>query len=69
MQRSRIAYGMQGDRGLAEKYLLSAPVFGYDGVFAEVHPAPPSAISDGDCQIYLDRFRDLMEKHGQIKRV
>jgi len=69
VQRSRIAYGMQGDRGLAEMYFLSASVFEYDGIFAEIHPDPPSAISDGDCQIYLNRFRGLMEKHGQIKRV
>ena len=69
VQRSRMAYGMQGDRGLAEKYFLTGAVFGYDGLFAEVHPDPPSAISDGDCQIYLNRFRGLMEKHGQIKRI
>ena len=69
VQRSRMAYGMQGDRGLAEKYFLTGAVFGYDGLFAEIHPDPPTAISDGDCQIYLDRFRGLMEKHGQIKRI
>ncbi len=33
-----------GDRGLAMKYALAAPIFGYNGVFAEVHPNPPRRI-------------------------
>jgi 2-dehydro-3-deoxyphosphooctonate aldolase (KDO 8-P synthase) len=45
-----------GDFKLAEKYFKSAPIFGYDGVFAEVHPNPSGAISDKDSQIPLDRI-------------
>ncbi len=69
VQRSRKTYGMQGDRGLAMKYFLTASVFGYDGIFAEIHPDPPSAISDGDCQIYLSEFEGLMDKHEKIKAI
>ncbi len=60
IQRSRAVYGSQGERSLAERYFVSAAVFGYDGVFAEVHPDPPQATSDGDCQIYLDKIKHLV---------
>jgi len=69
VQRSRTVHGLQGDRELAKKYLLSAPIFGYDGIFAEIHPDPPSAISDGDCQIHLNDIRGLMEAHEKIRRI
>lgn len=69
VQRSRKTYEKQGDRELAKKYFLSASVFGYDGIFAEIHPDPPSAISDGDCQIYLNELEGLMEKHEKIKGI
>ena len=60
IQRSRKVYGSQGDRSLAERYFVAADAFGYDGVFAEVHPHPPDALSDGDCQLYLDRLEMLV---------
>ena len=66
-QRSRHVYGTQGDRSLAEKYLLSSGVFGYDAVFAEVHPHPPSSTSDADCQIDLSRVDYLITKQEEIK--
>lgn len=69
VQRSRKVYGVQGDRKLAEKYFLAAPVFEYDGTFAEIHPNPEKAISDGDCQIELSKFRDLIWKQGLIKGI
>ena len=69
IQRSRAIYGTQGDRALAEKYLISSDIFGYDGVFAEVHPNPPCATSDGDCQIYLDRIESLILKSETVKKV
>jgi 2-dehydro-3-deoxyphosphooctonate aldolase (KDO 8-P synthase) len=68
VQRSRKVYGVQGDRKLAEKYLLASDIFEYDGVFAEVHPTPDRAISNGDCQIYLDRFRKLIRKQELIRK-
>jgi 2-dehydro-3-deoxyphosphooctonate aldolase (KDO 8-P synthase) len=66
IQRSRAIYGTQGDRRLAERYLLTADIFNYDGVFAEVHPNPPEATSDGDCQIYLDKLEELILKSKKI---
>ena len=68
VQRSRAVYGVQGDRKLAEKYFLTANIFEYDGLFAEVHPTPDKAISDGDCQIELEKFRELIRKQGLIRK-
>jgi len=71
IQRSRQVYGSQGDRRLAERYFVGADVFGYDGVFAEVHPNPCEAVSDGDCQLELDKFEVLLkmaESVGEASR-
>lgn len=64
IQRSRQVYGTQGDRNLAERYFVAADIFNYDGVFAEVHPQPECAISDGDCQL---RLSDLEALVGRAK--
>lgn len=56
-----------GDRNLAEKFMLSAMIFEYDGVFVETHPNPPKAESDADCQIYLDRMERLLNGFDQIQ--
>jgi 2-dehydro-3-deoxyphosphooctonate aldolase (KDO 8-P synthase) len=61
-QRSRAVYGTQGDRTLAERYFVAADIFNYDGVFAEVHPNPECAVSDGDCQLRLSDLEDLVSK-------
>ncbi len=66
IQRSRQVYGSQGDRYLAERYFVAADIFNYDGVFAEVHPQPECAISDGDCQL---RLSDLEALVGRAKAV
>lgn len=66
IQRSRAIYGTQGDRKLAERYFVAADIFGYDGVFAEVHPNPSCAVSDGDCQLELDRFEDLFKMANNV---
>jgi len=55
-----------GNRDLAERYLLSAPIFGYNGVFAETHPNPGKAISDGTCQLYLSRIRNLVTTFDRL---
>ncbi|MCC6931819.1 MAG: 3-deoxy-8-phosphooctulonate synthase [Deltaproteobacteria bacterium] len=55
-----------GDSELAKKYFLSAPVFGYQGIFAEVHPCPPKALSDADSQIPLDEVSALI---SNLKRI
>ena len=68
IQRSRAVYGTQGERALAERYLVSSGIFGYNGVFAEVHPNPPEATSDADCQIYLDRLEYLVEMSESVSK-
>lgn len=55
-----------GDRQLAEKYLFASIPFGYDGVFAECHPDPICAISDGDCQIISKRVPNLIKKYEKL---
>ena len=66
-QRSRKIYGLQGDRNLAERYLLSSSIFNYDGVFAETHPKPEESASDGACQIILSGLQDLIERSESIE--
>ena len=66
IQRSRAVYGTQGDRKLAERYFLAADIFNYDGIFAEVHPNPPEATSDGDCQLYLSELENLVTRAKSI---
>lgn len=58
-----------GDRELAAKYMLAAPIFGYTGIFAEVHPDPPVAFSDADCQIYLRDWARLLNRFDKISEV
>ena len=58
-----------GDRLLAEKYFKSAPIFGYGGIFAEVHENPKSALSDADCQIEMSRLPKLLEDFDRISAV
>jgi 2-dehydro-3-deoxyphosphooctonate aldolase (KDO 8-P synthase) len=55
-----------GSRDLAAKYMLAAPIFEYNGIFAEVHPEPPVAYSDADCQIYLRDWSRLLHKFDRI---
>lgn len=69
IQRSRAIYGTQGDRKLAERYFVAADLFNYDGVFAEVHPNPPDAFSDGDCQIYLKELEGLIKKAKKVREI
>mgnify|MGYP006090030647 CR=1 FL=1 len=58
-----------GDRELAERYFLASSIFGYNGIFAEVHPYPPSSVSDADCQIYLDKVQKLITVHDEIEKL
>jgi len=61
-QRSRAVYGTQGDPVLAGRYLISADLFNYDGVFVETHPTPETSVSDGQCLIHLDKLEHLINK-------
>jgi len=69
IQRSRAVYGSQGDRTLAERYFLAADIFGYDGVFAEVHPNPSMSVSDGDCALNLESLNVLLHRAKQVEKV
>jgi len=69
IQRSRTVYGSQGDRTLAERYFLAADIFGYDGVFAEVHPNPSMSVSDGDCALNLESLNVLLHRAKQVGKV
>lgn len=66
IQRSRKVYETQGDKKLAERYFVTAPAFNYDGVFAECHPNPSCAVSDGDCQLELDRVEVLLKMQDKV---
>ena len=50
-----------GSYKLAEKYFKAADIFEYDGVFAETHPNPIEAYSDGDSQIQLTKMKKLLK--------
>jgi 2-dehydro-3-deoxyphosphooctonate aldolase (KDO 8-P synthase) len=67
VQHSRHVYGTQGDRVLAKRYFLAAPILGYNGVFAETHPDPNNAISDGDCQIPLSEMAELIARQDALR--
>lgn len=58
-----------GNRNLAERYMLSAAIFGYNGIFAETHPNPEKAISDGTCQIYLHRIKNIVALFDKMHEI
>lgn len=47
----------KGSRDLAGRYFTAAPIFGYDGVYQEVHRAPSTAISDRSMQLSIEELR------------
>ena len=40
----------------------------YDGIFTETHLKPETAVSDGDCQIKMERMPKLLERFDNIKK-
>lgn len=58
-----------GDSSLAEKYILVADIFKFDGVFAETHQNPSQAFSDGDSQIKLDKLAEIINKSEKINNI
>ena len=66
-QRSREVYVYQGDRTLAERYVMASSIFNYDGVFVETHPRPEEAVSDADCQVYLSRIKNLVQMAEKVE--
>ncbi|MCV3740872.1 3-deoxy-8-phosphooctulonate synthase [Lentilactobacillus hilgardii] len=49
-----------GNRDFAFPLMRAALTIGVDGIFAEVHPDPPSAISDADNQLYLNKIKPIL---------
>ena len=68
-QRSRTVHGTQGDPILAGRYLVSADLFNYDGVFAETHPRPEESVSDGECLIPLNQLEGLINKARAVGNI
>ena len=57
--------------GLRNKVLpmaRAAVAAGADGIMVEVHPNPPSALSDGPQSLFFEQFTELMRQIRQIAR-
>ncbi|HBO56342.1 3-deoxy-8-phosphooctulonate synthase [Leuconostoc mesenteroides] len=50
-----------GNRDYVFPLMRAALTIGVAGIFAEVHPNPPKAISDQDSQLYLSKIRPILE--------
>lgn len=55
-----------GNRDYAFPLMRAALSIGIDGIFAEVHPNPPEAISDQDSQLYLSKIRPILENANRL---
>ena len=55
-----------GNRDYVFPLLRAALSIGIDGIFAEVHPNPPNAISDQDSQLYLSKARPILEEANRL---
>lgn len=55
-----------GNRDYAFPLMRAALEIGVAGIFAEVHPNPPEAISDADNQIYLSKITPILENANHI---
>lgn len=56
-----------GRPALGARHFMAAPVYGYSGVFAEVHPNPSESLSDKDSILPLSRLKMLLIKHTSIE--
>lgn len=55
-----------GNRDYAFPLMRAALAMGVDGIFTEVHPNPPKAISDQDSQLYLSKIRPILENANKL---
>lgn len=55
-----------GNREYIFPLMRAALSIGIDGIFAEVHPNPPKAISDQDSQLYLSKARPILEEANKL---
>lgn len=62
VQRPGAAGGKTGgNREFVPAMALAAKVFGANGYFFEVHPAPDTALSDGPNMLYLDELENVVK--------
>ena len=57
-----------GERQYIESLAKTALLWGADALFMEVHPDPPNALSDAECQIPLADFSDIFSNVLQVRR-
>ena len=58
-----------GNREMVPYLMRAALAVGIDGLFLEVHPNPPEAISDAANQLYLSDIRPLLEQAIAIDNI
>jgi len=58
-----------GDRRFATSLAQAALGIGVAGIFAEVHPDPPSAKCDSATQLRLDKFESLVRRWKSIDQI
>ncbi|MDX9720849.1 MAG: 3-deoxy-8-phosphooctulonate synthase [Myxococcota bacterium] len=65
VQHPGLCHGTGGHREYVLPLLRAAVAVGIDGVFAELHPAPETALCDADCQWPLSRLPELLQ-HTEV---
>jgi len=58
-----------GNREMVFPLIRAALAVGVDAIFAEVHPDPDHALSDGPNQLRLDSVRDILLKAIEIDKI
>lgn len=58
-----------GNREMVPYLMRAALAVGVDAIFAEVHPDPDHAFSDGPNQIYLSKIREILEQAIAIDNI
>ena len=70
VQKPSLQAGITGGNREMVPYLMRAALaVGIDGLFLEVHPNPPAAISDAANQLFLKDIRPLLEQAIEIDKV
>lgn len=58
-----------GNREMVPPLMYAALAVGVDAIFAEVHPDPDNAFSDGPNQLRLDNIREILEHSIKIDSI
>lgn len=67
VQRPGLGGTTGGDREYVEPLIRAATAFGINGIFAEAHPNPPEALSDGANSLYLDSVAGILRQIEAIR--